>query len=309
MLAKFYNEAVFELVLKPRTPLLIKAGGEGAAAIDPTVPDMNFVRTHRNGRDEVYIPGSSLRGVIRSYAEKLIRSVNKSEACDPTDTQGKGRLRQACGTNEREIERKTGKKKLTDLTGPEAFSISCYACRLFGNTTLAGRVRVCDFYLEGNPRLETRYGVAIDRVTGAVAQGPFEIETLTEGAFSGTIAIRNFTLGQFGLLGAALLDISDGLVPIGFSKSRGLGRVEFTFRRLAIRTLKDPEGHLQGVGFWADEKDREDYKLPAPEEDQMPWEMPVQRVRGFYEAALEDHDRIKGLLEEVTARWPEEVLR
>jgi CRISPR/Cas system CSM-associated protein Csm3 (group 7 of RAMP superfamily) len=300
MLAKFHNEAVFELVLKPRTPLLIKAGGEGAAAIDPTVPDMNFVRTHRNGRDEVYIPGSSLRGVIRSYAEKLIRSVNESEACDPTQTREVRRgLKKACFAG----------VDTTGLDGPEAYTRSCYACRLFGNTALAGRVRVCDFYLEGNPRLETRYGVAIDRVTGAVAQGPFEIETLTEGAFSGTISIRNFTLGQLGLLGAALLDISDGLVPIGFSKSRGLGRVEFTFRRLAIRTLKPTEGYLRGVGFWADEKDRKDYKLPAPEEDQMPWEMPVQRVRGFYEAVSEEHDRIKELLEEVTARWPEEVLR
>ncbi|MGC8834577.1 MAG: hypothetical protein ACP5R4_11040 [Armatimonadota bacterium] len=30
-------------------------------------------------------------------------------------------------------------------------------------------------------RSETRYGVAIDRVTGAVAQGPFELETVTDG--------------------------------------------------------------------------------------------------------------------------------
>jgi len=313
MLAKFYNEARFELALKPRTPLLIKAGGEGAAAIDPTVPDMCFVRTHRNGRDEVYIPGSSLRGVIRSYAEKLIRSVNELEACDPTQTRGERggveRLKQACGTNEREVEKKTGKKKLTDLTGPEAFKISCYACRLFGNTALAGRIRVCDFYLEGNPTLETRYGVAIDRVTGAVAQGPFELETLTEGTFSGTVSIRNFTLGQLGLLGAALLDIADGLVPIGFSKSRGLGKVELTFRRFVVRALRDPEGHLRGVGFWADGKDREDYKLPTPEEDQIPWGVLPQRVRGFYEVVLEDHGQIKELLEKVAVRWLEEVLR
>ena len=311
MLSKFYNEAILELALKPRTPLLIKAGGEGGAAIDPTLPDMNFVRTRRNGRYEVYLPGSSLRGVIRSYAEKLVRSVvpDPTAICDPTDTQGTGRLRRACGTDEKEIQRLTGKKKATELTGPEAFKISCYICRLFGNVVLAGRVRVRDFYLDGEPTLERRYGVAIDRVTGAVAQGPFEMEILTEGTFCGAIAIRNFTLGQLGLLAAALLDIGDGLVPIGFGKSKGMGRVELAFRRFAVRTLKDPEGELRGVGFWADEKEWRDYGLPSRESERMPWTVPTTRVRGFYEAILEEDASIRELLEEVAGRWPEEVGR
>jgi len=309
MLSKFYNEAILELALKPRTPLLIKAGGEGRAAIDPTLPDMNFVRTRRNGRDEVYLPGSSLRGVIRGYGEKLVRSVipNPEAICDPTDTQGTGRLRRACGTDEKEMQRLTGKKKATELTGPEAFKISCYICRLFGNTVLAGRVRVGDFYLDGEPVLERRYGVAIDRVTGAVAQGPFEMEILTEGVFSGIIAIRNFTLGQLGLLAAALLDIGDGLVSIGFGKSKGMGRVELAFRRFAVRTLKDPEGALRGIGFWADERERRDYELPPKESEQIPWTAPTNKVRGFYEAVLTEDAVIRGLLEEVAGRWPEEV--
>ncbi len=312
MLGKFYNEAILELAIKPRTPLLIKAGGEGGAAIDPTLPDMNFVRTHRNGRDEVYIPGSSLKGIIRSYAEKLVRSVvpDPLAICDPTDTRGTGRLRRACGSDVELMHKLTGKKDPTKLTGPEAFKISCYACRLFGNTALAGRVRVGDFYLDskdGEPLLERRYGVAIDRVTGAVAQGPFEMEILTEGTFYGTITIRNFTLGQLGLLAAALLDIGDGLVPIGFGKSKGLGRVELAFRSFRVRTLRDPEGELRGVGFWASEEDRKDYNLPPSEKERMTWDVPVSRERGFYEAFLKDDAAIRKLLEEVAGRWPEEV--
>ena len=301
MLSKFYNEAILELVLKPRTPLLIKAGGEGGAAIDPTLPDMNFVRTRRNGRYEVYLPGSSLRGVIRSYAEKLVRSLNPKSACDPTQTRElREGVKKACFAGQ----------DTTALNGPEAYTRSCYACRLFGNTALAGRVRVGDFYIEGDPLLERRYGVAIDRVTGAVAQGPFEMEILTEGTFCGAIAIRNFTLGQLGLLAAALLDIGDGLVPIGFGKSKGMGRVELAFRRFAVRTLKDPEGELRGVGFWADEKDRDDYKLPSPEKERMPWEAASgleKPKRGFYEVVLEEDASIRELLEEVAGRWPEEV--
>jgi len=300
MLSKFYNEAILELALKPRTPLLIKAGGEGGAAIDPTLPDMNFVRTRRNGRYEVYLPGSSLRGVIRSYAEKLVRSLNPKSACDPTQTRElREGVKKACFAGQ----------DTTALNGPEAYTRSCYACRLFGNTALAGRVRVRDFYLDGEPTLERRYGVAIDRVTGAVAQGPFEMEILTEGTFCGAIAIRNFTLGQLGLLAAALLDIGDGLVPIGFGKSKGMGRVELAFRRFAVRTLKDPEGELRGVGFWADEKEWRDYGLPSRESERMPWTVPTTRVRGFYEAILEEDASIRELLEEVAGRWPEEVGR
>ncbi|HIC92886.1 MAG TPA: hypothetical protein EYP09_01355 [Anaerolineae bacterium] len=300
MLSKFYNEAILELSLKARTPLLIKAGGEGGAAIDPTLPDMNFVRTRRNGRKEVYLPGSSLRGVIRSYAEKLLRSLDPYAACDPTQTrEAREGIKKACFAGQ----------DTTSLDGPTAYTRSCYACRLFGNTALAGRVRVGDFYLNGEPTLERRYGVAIDRVTGAVAQGPFEMEILTEGTFHGTIAIRNFTLGQLGLLAAALLDIGDGLVPIGFGKSKGLGRVELVFRSFTVRTLKNPEGHLRGVGFWADERDREDYELPPGESEQIPWAVPVNKVRGFYEAILKEDAPIRELLEEVARRWPEEVSR
>ena len=298
MHAKFYNEAVFELSLRPRTPLLIKAGGEGTSTLDPIVPDMNFVRTKRAGREpEVYIPGSSLRGVLRSYAERLLRSVRYDLACDPTQTRGghKG-LPPACFAGQ----------DTTKKTGDEAYNGSCYACRLFGNTALAGRLRVGDLYVEDKPLLERRYGVAIDRITGAVAQGPFEMETLTDATFTGTLALRNFTLGQLGLLAAALLDLSDGLVPIGFSKSRGLGRVQVTFRRFAVRTIKDPQGYLHGVGYWADEDDRR-YELPDAETDQMPWDIPASRVRGFFEAAVEDDAQIRAILEQVAARWPQEV--
>lgn len=296
MHSRFYNEALLELSLEPCTPLLIKAGGEGWAALDPTIPDMNFVRTRRpGGEPEVYIPGSSLRGVVRSYAERLLRSIDPNLACDPTQTRGGGRgLRPACYAGQ----------DTTKVDGPEAYSGSCYACRLFGNTAMAGRVRISDFYLQGEPELERRYGVAIDRVTNAVAQGPFELEILTGGRFTGNLIVRNFTLGQLGLLAAALLDMSDGLVPIGFGKSRGLGRVKLTFHRLVVRTLRNPEGHLRGIGYWAR---GQGYSLPDANSDQMSWDVPASLERGFYQAVVEGNDRIRAILEQVAARWPKEV--
>ncbi len=293
-----YNEALLEWSLEPRTPLLIKAGGEGWAAIDPTIPDMSFVRTQRNGKLEVYIPGSSLRGVVRSYAERLLRSIGPHLACDPTQTRGERRgLRRACHAG----------RDTTDMDGPDAYNCSCYACRLFGNTALAGRVRISDFYLQGEPQLERRYGVAIDRVTGGVVpRALFELEILTAGQFVGSLTVRNFTLGQLGLLAAALLDMSDGLVPIGFGKSRGLGRVRLTFQRLVVRTPRDPQGYLRGVGYWASGREPR-YRLPDAAQDQMAWDVPVTRERGFYLAVVEGDAPIRAHFEQIATRWPEEA--
>lgn len=300
MHSTFYNQATFELTLQPDTPLLIKAGNTGLTAIDPILPDMSFVRTRRANRDpEVYIPGSSLRGVVRAYAERLLRSLDPVSACNPTQTRGgDANQTKACFA---------GEKDTTKLSGVEAYNGSCRACRLFGNTALASRVRFADLYLteqSPGPALETRYGVAIDRVTGAVAQGPFELETLTEAQFGGNLVIRNFTVSQLGLLAAALLDLSDGLVPLGFGKSKGLGRVKLGFQKLTVRTVKAAEGKLLGVGALHGEREN-GYRLPAG--DELDWTGSPQRVRGFFEGGLEGDAAIRPLLETVAGRWPQEL--
>ena len=64
-----FNEAIIKLTIEPVGPILIKAGDSGS---DPTKPDMSFVRTMRNGESTVYLPGSSLKGFLRSHCEKLL---------------------------------------------------------------------------------------------------------------------------------------------------------------------------------------------------------------------------------------------
>lgn len=301
MHARFYNEAIFKLSLRPQTPMLIKAGRSGEEALDPILPDMSFVRTSRPDRDEpeVYVPGASLRGVLRSHAEKLLRSIRDNLACDPTQIKEEGRLGKACFA---------GASNTEKLDGPQAYVKSCYACRLFGNTVLAGRARVGDLYLDPSraPLLERRYGVAIDRVTGAVAQGPFELEILTDARFAGQLSVRNFTLGQLGLLAAALLDLGDGLVPMGYGKSRGLGRVTLTFNELSVRTLRDPAGALLGVGTLAGAEDSKAYALPHPDRERRPVQAEAARERGFYVLRADDATA-KQWLELIAGHWVEEV--
>jgi len=312
MHAALYNEAIFELALRPRTPLLIKAGRSGEEALDPTLPEMSFVRMQRPGQqeEEVYLPGSSLRGVLRSHAEKLLRSVKEGAACDPT-RMGGGK---EDGTQDDRKACFAGRSNTEAIDGPTAYLKSCYACKLFGNTALAGRVRVGDLYLSDaiTPVLARRYGVAIDRVTGAVAQGPFEIEILTEARFVGRLTIRNFTLGQLGLLAAALLDMGDGYAPLGYGKSRGLGRVQLTYPKVTIRTLQPTGGALVGVGALATAREQANYKLPVPENerlnaDALDGTLQEGRQRGFYTLQSSGAATVKWL-EAVVERWPKEVM-
>lgn len=232
---RLLNEALIEVTLQPDGPILVKAGDKGA---DPTLPDMEFVRT--NGKP--YLPGSSLKGVIRSHCERLARTVGGTElSCDPLHP------KHSCSA---ELQK-------GGLSSEVIHARSCFVCRLFGNTALASRIYFTDAQPKGaDPKTEERNGVAIDRVFGSVAVGPFNYETVIEGIFRGTFFVRNFGLAQLGLLALALRDVQQQRVRVGFGKSRGLGIVTLTVESLTIRyptcELKNGEIRMLGVGRISD---------------------------------------------------------
>lgn len=215
---RLINEMVLELTIKPVGPILIKAGDTGA---DPTRPDMEFVRTWKDGRQVVYLPGPSLKGVLRAHCERIARTIEgegQHLACDP--------IREPCSD---QLEK--------DVTGAKAHKQSCFICQIFGNTSMAGHLRTADAYPVDPEavRVEERDGVAIDRVFGSVAVGPFQLEVVTEGQFKTHLHLKNFSLAQLGLLALALRDLKLGRVRVGFGKSRGLGQVTLTFDDLILR--------------------------------------------------------------------------
>ena len=232
---RLLNEAILDFTIVPDGPILIKAGDTGA---DPTRPDMEFVRTWYDGKRVVYLPGPSLKGVIRSHCERIARTVGEGRSCNP-------------------VVKEKSCVKLNDLkqehNGVHVHSRSCFICQMFGNTVLAGRVRTKDAY-PVNPddvRTEERNGVAIDRVFGSVAVGPFQMEVVTVGEFQTRIAIRNFTIAQLGLLALALRDLKLGRVGVGFGKSRGLGHVTLEWDTLTVRYTRPPQDkrRLDGVAY------------------------------------------------------------
>lgn len=178
--------------------------GVGRAAGVEAGTDLPLLRDHE-GRP--LIPGSSLKGVLRSAGERLLRAVD-SRVCDP--------LRAPCVTATEELDPTDLEERL------------CRVCRLFGNQQRAGRIQVGDL-VGGNARTLVRDGVAIDRRELKAAEGlKYDYEVVAPGAtFIGQIRVDDPEDGEIGLI-LTLLDLVDaGFVTVGGGASRGLGRLRF----------------------------------------------------------------------------------
>jgi CRISPR/Cas system CSM-associated protein Csm3 (group 7 of RAMP superfamily) len=271
---RFVNQCTIDLTIVPCGPILIKSGKEGA---DPTKPDMEFVETYHAGGRSIYLPGSSLKGAIRAHAERIVRTVGSERynsqkpnypwANDPLNDKY---------------------DYLKDKSSHDIYKLSSFTDQMFGNTSIASRIRIEDAYPVDSKQLkvEERNGVAIDRVFGSVAVGPFNYQVCTSGEFHTKIHLKNFSLAQLGLIGLVLRDLNEGWFGLGFAKSRGLGMVEV---RLNSAVVQYPgcvlENHqiytlgrqqqwshtsLLGAGVFLENEERERYGFPADDVQQTP---------------------------------------
>ena len=245
-----FLEGTLRFTITPDGPILVKAGE--SSGVDPTLPDMRFVRS----QNMIYIPGPSLKGVVRAQAERICRSMDGNEL----QVQKRKLRRERFGNDEplipladNPLGNGTSYSGLDDMnyssgraiedmklpSGSERTAIvyrrTSFVSQVFGHTSLAGRVRFADASAVGELQVEERNGVAIDRIYGSVAVGPFNYEVVVGGSFSSRIDFKNVTLAQLALLGLALRDVAEGRVAIGFGKSRGLGRVKINFDQLTLR--------------------------------------------------------------------------
>jgi CRISPR/Cas system CSM-associated protein Csm3 (group 7 of RAMP superfamily) len=196
----------------------------GPDALVADAPDMAFVRYPSEQGDVPFLPGSSLKGVLRSGVEMLLRGLGE-RACRVTDR------RDAC----------------------KEASERCRACLMFGSKHGASAVLVEDGlpWPPGSPsavradvvasleeRRDIRAGVGIDRQTGAVrGVGPFDYEVLVDVAFFPTIRLRNPEPWQAAALAAGLDLFQQGVLRLGSSTSRGLGRVRIEPKELVVLAL------------------------------------------------------------------------
>jgi CRISPR/Cas system CSM-associated protein Csm3 (group 7 of RAMP superfamily) len=184
---------------------------ETFGAIGQETADHVFITTGAQGKP--YLPGSSLRGVLRHHAERVARAMTGSAA---VVDQLFGRIKDSSGGS--------GRK---------------------------GRIEIGDGDLNGEPRRVYLDHVAIERITGFAADAhKFSTCALASPRFQGTLRIR-FTDDELPLVALAafvLRDLSEGWLWAGGGVTRGYGHVQGLGLRSVtadlIADLAPPEGSL-----------------------------------------------------------------
>jgi len=113
-------------------------------------------------------------------------------------------------------------------------------------------------------KTETRYGVAISRLTNAVAAGPFDMEVLVQGSFKTSLVLENFETWHLGLISLTLQALSEGLIKIGFGKSRGFGDVSVKVTSAIVELARRPEiskREIWGIGSFVSDEESARYGL------------------------------------------------
>jgi len=210
------HRVVIEGVLSCKTALHVGSGEEGVAAADKGVM--------KSGDGVPFVPGSSLKGVFRSTAERLAEFVGMTACLLEPHAQ--------CVTADQK-KGEAARKQIKDATGAAVDGLvaanACDICRFFGGPLAAGRISFTDAVIDPASwpgRVEVRDGVGLDRDSRtAVERIKFNFEVVPAGArFRIRIVAENATNQERALLWAVLLEWSRGF-KLGGMTSRGLGDV------------------------------------------------------------------------------------
>ncbi len=247
------NRYVIEGRLKALAPLHV--GGEATDRTDAGV---------FRDADGVVLPGSSVRGVLRSGLERLLQAVGGERGC----VLFAEKSHRTCFTVNRDgfeaFKRglKGSPSEQEEMLARKLFEEDglCDICRLFGSPLNAGRLRVADCRPLGgtDPRTNVRDGVAIDRDTESAREKlKFDYEVVEAGAeFGFRLQVDNATETDFALLAMLLRELVTEGMDFGGMKARGLGRcrlapdyaVRFFDRGNFERFLRTGQLELLGPG-------------------------------------------------------------
>lgn len=214
MFERMNNRAIVHYTIHTKSDLHI--GGHGITA--PAEVDSPVIKTPDGFP---FIPGSSIKGVLRTEWERLLGG---------------------CGINTCLVPDVCGSKKRKNVP-------PCPVCLLFGGMSIASSVRVQDAFTS-SPRTMIRDGVGIDRVTRKAKDNTkYDIEVVPKGTtFEGTMSVENLDISEHhqaklgGLL--SLIDFfNETAGRIGHATSRGFGSIRIDIDSLRII---QPMDYLQG---------------------------------------------------------------
>ncbi len=212
---------LFDYRLTCRTGLHIGAG-KRADLVESDLPVM------RDAAGRPFVPGSSLRGVLRAGAEALSKSLALDSAKPAAQAE------QLPGVP-RELSELWHELDLVQ--------------RIFGTVipgtkkALASRLQISDAVCRSPIITEVRDGVGISRETRTASHdtgAKFDIEVVPAGTtFEGRIRFKNPAAFELGLLAQGLWMLDEGLLLLGGKSARGLGWVEVTTSTPSKRSAQE----------------------------------------------------------------------
>lgn len=217
-----------------KSALAISAGRQPGETIESPVVSLG---------DKPVIPGSSLKGAIRSTLESIFMNMGV-KVCVPFA---------AIPRSVRQEEERKNKylAEINRLAPCGNIKNPCPVCSIFGTvggqTGLSGKAIILDAKVEdGAYDLIERSHVAIARDTKAQAEGSLmSIQAVDAGAtFVGEIRIINPEQWQVGAIARSLEGIS--VLGMGSKRTSGYGELEITIADVEKRIFKD--------GVWQNEK-------------------------------------------------------
>jgi CRISPR/Cas system CSM-associated protein Csm3 (group 7 of RAMP superfamily) len=202
------------------------------------------------------LPGSSVRGVLRSQAERIARTLATHAAWQAPSHEQYFLEHCPAGdpNNSRRAEAPLANSDcLLTANGVSGEEIVCpvqldLADQLFGSVRMGSRLIVEDGRLANRPELKAMDFLAIDRFTGGGRESAkFDALVLWKPAFQVRLRLDNPAAWELGWLLLTLRDLHDGLTTLGFGAAKGFGRVEISSwtAKLGLLLVEDFPGDRQ----------------------------------------------------------------
>lgn len=229
----FNNRYIIKGKIKAQTALHI---GGSKDTIIPSSIDNQFIK---DAEGKPFIPGSSIKGVCRSFLERLLKTIGYEVCMVPNLCSEKFKTKE----QRDEIIKELSKKELTidkDLIlSKHIYENVCIICKLFGSGANGAKLMFKDAKVDKNTfkHFEVRNGVTIDRDKNVAVHGHlYEIEVVPgDTEFYFEMIAENLEKEEEQFVYILLKAMKEGELNLGGLTSRGLGKV--TLENITIEKI------------------------------------------------------------------------
>lgn len=221
MFDKLEDKYIITGILRCTTGIFI---GGNSNAFEPHAIDNIVIK---DSRGLPFIPGSSLKGVLRSYLERVLRSVGNNVCMVPKLCSEKYNSKEKRKRLLESLKDKNTNKNETVILSQEIYNNLCEICHLFGSEVTAAKLSIRDLKIieESFKGFEFRTGNSINRDKNKAEQGHlYEMEIVpADTLFDMKLVLENPDDKDLKNTVFLLKSMMQGDLSIGGKTSRGLG--------------------------------------------------------------------------------------